>query len=153
MKCQECELLLADEQRTPEVEDHLAACAACKSFAHELHANFEALGEMRDELPPIPVRRWRAYAMAAAAVIVVGVGIAYHLAQHEVRQPVTIAVNPPAIVRAVEKRETEPAMPMPRRRRVAPVKNTGDQQELMVKMETEDPEVVIYWLVEPEKGQ
>jgi len=153
MKCQECELLLADEQRTAEVEAHLVECAACRSFARELRANFEALGELRDEPLPIRAGRWRTYAMAAAAALVVGLGIAYYWSQREIHAPAFVAVNKPAVSVAVPKLETEPVMPTPRPRHIAPVRRTANQQELLVKMETEDPEVVIYWLIEPEKGQ
>jgi hypothetical protein len=155
MKCQECELLLADEQRTSEVEAHLGECAGCRSFARELRANFEALGEMRDDPLPIPKRRWRKFAMAAAAAIVVGLGTAHYWPRPEKTAIVTVRPAAPPVT--VARREVAPAMPAARRRHIAPVKRTPDQQELLVKMETEDPEVVIYWLIQsengPEKGQ
>ncbi len=150
MKCQECELLLADEQQTPELEAHLKECASCQMFAQELRANFEALGELRDE--PLPITRvhpWRTWAIAAAAAIILGIGLAHYWPTPSTPQPNIASIRPP-----VTRVAAAPSMPVPRRRRATPPKPREEkQQALFVKMETDDPEVVIYWLVEPEKGQ
>lgn len=150
MKCQDCQLLLADEQQSPEIEAHLKKCAPCRMFAHDLRANLEALSELRDEpLPIAPVRTWRPWAIAAAAAILLGIGLAHYWpSTASIPQPNIASIRPP-----LARVAAAPPMPVPRRRRASPPKPREEQQALFVKMETDDPEVVIYWLVEPEKGQ
>jgi len=118
VNCEECELLLAQEKVTPDVEAHLEQCAECWALAAEIAANAEALCEFRDEAlatPPQTVgarRRPSRWAMAAAAAVVLGaILFGWRTADHGKQTAV-----PPAI--------------------------------LKIKMLTPDPDVVIYWLVD-----
>jgi hypothetical protein len=64
MTCQECELALAGEERSPvvdgRVEAHMAGCAACREFAVELRENSEALRAFAMEPVPVGLGRTRA---------------------------------------------------------------------------------------------
>jgi anti-sigma-K factor RskA len=76
MKCEECELLLAQNEIDAEVDAHLAGCPGCRSLAAELQANAHALRAMgEDVIPAAPVRLrpsypWWRWTSAAAAVII-----------------------------------------------------------------------------------
>src|ERR1700685_723186 len=60
MRCQECELRLANGEADASVKDHLLACAACRALQEELQANALALSSLKnDDLPRVrmPERR------------------------------------------------------------------------------------------------
>jgi hypothetical protein len=144
MTCQECELLLAGDERTKIVEDHLAICAACREFALDLRANSEAMHALSTEgMPPVarpkPVR-WPhvAAAIAIAAVLILMLAIPKKpqapLAQIASISPPTVTVDAPRI---------QPAAHHATRRAVH-----TEPRVLQVKMLTEDPNVVIYWQIE-----
>src|ERR1700694_2144540 len=75
MKCEECELLLAQDEISPEVEAHVATCPDCRSLAAELQANAHAMRALGQEVMPavtIPRRGtpWWKWSSAAAALII-----------------------------------------------------------------------------------
>jgi anti-sigma factor RsiW len=159
-------------RRAARVEAHLAACAECRSLLDELRTGQAALSELRGE--PLEdamlahVRRrvlariaageqtrsglpgyWR-FALAAAVVLLVMLAWPRHA------QKQTPAVTPP------EMAHVAPAPPVPapvipvrhaivRRRHRAPLRRLlppDKSQPLLVQFATDDPNVVIYWLVE-----
>ena len=102
-------------------------CAECRALAEEMRANSEALSGLRDEeLPPvvlaIPPRGVTYSRIAAAAAVLVAL-----------------------------------ALPILRQSAVAPPQHvaTGAQphgsEPLKIKILTPDPDVVIYWLIDPEE--
>jgi hypothetical protein len=164
MTCQECELLLAREERNRAVELHLAECSECRVLAEEMEANAEALRSLRDEEMPVlvvrarrPVRRWAWAAAAAAAVVILAATVS--LRERETPPPpsrigktspppIEFPQPPPGFARI-------PAAPSPkpvRTPRPKPVEHAPLKEEpLVVKMLTPDPDVVIYWLIEPKE--
>ncbi|MBZ5604228.1 MAG: hypothetical protein LAO79_18155 [Acidobacteriia bacterium] len=157
MTCQECELRLSLEQ---DVSEHLATCAACRALADEMRENAAAIASFADD--PLPrvghrvtaeiraqsrsrqIQRW-GWALAAAAMVLV---LLYAWPRGgrppgPARDPL-IAYAPPKI----ESAEVSVGRPgdRPRTRRSAPHRKPADT--LKVKMFTDDPDVVIYWLVE-----
>jgi hypothetical protein len=151
MTCQECELLLAAGGGAP---DHLAACAACRALREDLRANAEALVAMRDEALVTPqVRHARAgwaWAAAAAAAIV----LALALSRTEYRPPVPVE---PVMRRAPSPAPGPPARPErdPLRGPASPPHRTALKEEsapLLVKILTDDPDVVVYWLIDAKEG-
>src|SRR5579862_774384 len=158
MTCQECELLLAQEDASPEVEAHVAGCPACRSLADELQANTHALRAMGGEIVPVaPVRLrpshpWWKWTSAAAAVIIT-LSAAW-LASRPAKPPhiVSIDVNVTGVVPKAEVPYVKAPIPETLTPRTIPAVQAAEPEPLRVKMLTPDPDVVIYWLVEP-KGE
>jgi len=153
MTCGKCELLLAQDEISPEVEAHVAGCSRCWSLAVELQANAHAMRAMSEEvLPPVTIREsgapWWKWTSAAAAVIIT-LGAAW-LASRPARPPhiVSVDVNVTGVVPKAEVPYVKAEIPetlTPERVPVVPVAN---REPLKVKMLTPDPDVVIYWLVD-----
>lgn len=133
MSCTECEKLLALGEIGLAVEDHLRACPRCREFGQQLKANEMALRELRDEVLPavrpaeIPRRRW-GWIPAMAAALVIGLVLPQMGRFKPLPEPT------PALVTML----TAPPSPQP-------------QEPLKIKMLTPDPDVVIYWLIEPKE--
>jgi hypothetical protein len=162
MTCQDCELLLAEESSTPEVEAHLATCADCGVFKEDLRANAATLSAMRfdpianrpltEPRPSGSVLRLRPLAMwtlAAAAAIVLTVGLQK---THQPPAPQTVTKAPEPVATPIEVASVIPP-PKPRRAVARRPRMREAQETMLVKMMTPDPDVVIYWLVEPQPGQ
>ena len=161
MICQECELRLA-EGEFGAVEDHLLECPECRALAEELRENAAALAAMREEVAPIllpqPRPRSRIWISAAAAALVL---LALGLPRHRVRTPApppiapvaaplpapTLVAPAPAAASVTRKRTYKAATV---RERFAP-RPAQPEETFMVKMLTPDPDVVIYWIVEPKE--
>ena len=148
MTCQECELALGMNENAAA---HLAVCPDCQALAEEMRTNTLAMEAFADDaLPGVRYRvmaqvrlqsrarrilRW-GWALAAAAMLVVCFAMWNRVAP----APQLTAVVPP-------------------RADGAPVRRTGEERTapkppevLKVKMFTDDPDVVIYWLVEKKEG-
>ena len=141
MTCQECELLLAGDERTRIVEDHLAICAACREFALDLRANSEAMHALSTEAMPRVLRpkpvRWPyvAAAVAIAAVLILMLAIP--------KKPQA----PLAQIARITTPTMVPAQPVIHHTRKRVIHHE-EPQILQVKMLTDDPNVVIYWQIE-----
>jgi hypothetical protein len=156
MTCQECELLLAQNEIDPEVDAHLAGCANCRSLAAELQANAHAMRAMSEEVIPgfvvggAPVRLRPAYPWwrwtSAAAAVIITLGAAW-LASRPAKPPhiVSVDVNVTGVVPKAEVPYVKAAIPQTLTPAIIPIANT---EPLRVKMLTPDPDVVIYWLVD-----
>jgi hypothetical protein len=157
MTCQECELLLARGEAGASVEDHLRGCVNCRALQEDLQANALALSSLRDdELPRIkamkrrPALPRRVPWLASAAAAVLLVLIAYQaskprlitetrLQPRQMTAPATVTVELPP----------KPAPKLPVRREAKPVLRSAPVgQQLLVKMLTPDPDVVVYWIVD-----
>lgn len=153
------------------VERHLAECAGCQVFwsgmkeslelLHGAHAEALApgiytavrgrvLGDLQAELASRKVW-WRSqwvYGLAAAVVMAVGLA-SWPRPKVEIPPLRVVAVIPPApaaqVLRAVQGRS------LPHKRRVAAAEQIGNpppRQPLMVRLVTDDPNVVIYWIAD-----
>ena len=164
MNCRDWEekvALYAGGDVAPGVEEHLTGCAGCQELANGLRESLgllrEAHGEAVDEAHLAAVRArvlsklqrggrpWWVWAMAAAAVLVV-VGVAVRPRPVVVVAPVA-RVETPVIVPRVE--NTAPAAgrsARATRARVAPAVAVERGEPLMVKLITDDPDVIIYWI-------
>jgi len=154
------------------VELHLAACESCREFAVEMRASQAALKMLRNEYVDASAfeqvrvnvlaarsRSWRSvawprYAIAAGIVIallsgwlmrrqadhtVVGVQSVHPILPAPPSQPVIQPRQPKVLAARVRRRP----------RRQAP---RFKSEPLVVKMITDDPQVVIYWLVDQNGG-
>ena len=101
--------------------------------------------------------RWK-YALAAAAVAVLAVGAGVSVRRPVEVPPVEVAtVRRPARVparqaeepapRKVVRQAGKPALQLPARKAEEPAPRT-EAEPLLVKLVTDDPEVVVYWLVD-----
>lgn len=151
MTCRECELLLAEENSTPDVRAHLDACVQCRALAAELTANAAALREFQDELvPAVPAARvtarsvgwarwaWAGWAVPIAAALVLAALLFPWGASPRVKAPEAVVTSTPAALPA-----QAPPLKQQAALRPAPLK---------IKMLTADPDVVIYWLIDSNEG-
>ena len=141
-------------------ERHVAECAGCQlllsglreslSLVREAHvegvdaAHFAAVrARVLAELERGPARRWRfgwVYALAAAAVVML-------IALWPRPEQRMVVAMPPAPAAPVVARVPIPAGPLHRETR-----ERKGVETVMVKLETDDPDVVIYWIAET-KGE
>ena len=161
MTCQECEGLLASEETSAELDRHLAECSECRELAADLGANADAfhemtampmpsvqgavLGQVRARETRRQVARW-GWALAAAAAIVIGF-LATRPAPVAPLPPVVIAK---ALAHDVVQHSVTPVVKTHGKRQAT--RSPAPQEPLKIKMFTSDPDVVIYWLVEPKEG-
>lgn len=147
MKCEDCELLLAegewDGARDGGVEEHLRECPQCRGLAQELAGNAVALDALRSEeilriVVKIPGRQWT-YAWLAAAAAAAFIAALVLPRTTPVRQPQS--PRPPHTI--VSQIRPEPP-PVRETVTVRPQKF----EPLKIKMLTSDPDVVIYWLID-----
>jgi len=154
MTCEECELLLAQDAASPEVEAHVAECPGCRSLAAELQANANAMRSLAAEpMPAMPIQVRPAYPWwkwtSAAAALMITAGAAWWISRPpKPPQIVSVDVKVTGVVPKAEVPYVKAEIPQtltPARVPVVPVANT---EPLLVKMLTPDPDVVIYWLVD-----
>ncbi len=149
-----------------EVEAHLARCAACRAFAAELRDGLDLLRESHADTIPAGAytavrarvmakiarcRAWRfAWACAAAAMLLAVAGFQGGM-RVEPLPHVALAPPRPAPLEpaGVGHLEAEQARPAPRRRRAGrAVVAQASNETVLVKLETDNPDVVIYWIAE-----
>lgn len=157
------------------VGEHLEACRECREFAARLEATQSAVKELRGEtveeaaldgirarvlerlgaMPAVrPAWSWRLASALAAAVLVAGVfWVATDRSAPPLPRPAVVA--PPAPQLAVVPTAPRAVTRVAKRRKPAAPKQARPQTQsepLLVKLETSDPDVVIYWIVEPKGG-
>jgi anti-sigma factor RsiW len=156
-----------------EVERHLRECAGCQVLASGLKQSLAWLKEAHHEpLAPAHFSTVRARVMAeleqkrrplwawawsfglAAAAVALLVTLALRPGRTPERRAPVVAVNHPPVVVV-----HEPAVPPPPHRRVARrvvrpiVPDAPDPEPLIVKLQTDDPNVVIYWIADRKRGE
>lgn len=158
MKCEECELSLAQDEISPDAAVHLAGCPNCRSLAAELRANARAMQSLReDAMPPVTLPKprgvpWWRWSSAAAAVIIT-LSAAWWASRPE-KPPHIVSVD--VKVTGIVPTHVEPIpSAVPETLTPTVMSNTRTiayAEPLRVKMLTPDPDVVIYWLVDT-KGE
>ena len=156
-----------------DVERHLRECAGCQVLASGLKQSLALLKEAHHEpLAPAHFSTVRARVMAeleqkrrplwawawsfglAAAAVALLVTLALRPGRTPERRAPVVAVNHPPVVVV-----HEPAVPPPPHRRVARrvvrpiVPDAPDPEPLIVKLQTDDPNVVIYWIADRKRGE
>jgi hypothetical protein len=160
MTCEDCRAMLALDEGSGEAAEHVKGCEECRWYEAGLAADRVVLAGMRE--PPAEayaavrawvmaeVRRGRRrpvwpWVAAAACVLaaVVGALVRAPLREPVRPEPVLFAVNPPVgwdVVRVARRRVV---------RRRAPA---ALREPLRIEIQTADPNVVVIWLVDREKG-
>lgn len=178
MNCLEWEREIASESESAGLAEHLGVCANCREFAREVEANHAALSEtavhpaaftavrarVRAEIQASRRRRaWWMWSAAAAAVCVAILSVSYLVMPKRVAPakvaPVVAQVAPVAPT-PQQTVASQPRLSNTRRASVrkrthkfglvadhsAPAQKT---EPLVIKMLTNDPNVIIVWLVDP----
>ena len=157
-----------------EVERHLRECAGCQMLASGLKQSLALLKEAHDEpLAPAhfsavrarvvaeleqkrrPLWAWAwSFGLAAAAVALL-VTLALRPGRTPERRAPVVAVNhPPVVVARGSVVPPPPPHPRVARRVVRPiVPDAPDPEPLIVKLQTDDPNVVIYWIADRKRGE
>ncbi len=166
MSCDKFERLIALDaggDLTPEegvrVQAHLETCAPCRELARALSESQAALRSLaEDDLDdralaawgtrfrrpePAAPRRWRWAWAAAAAMALLAAPLLLRQAPPVPPPPVPIASLAPPPVDLLPQRQKPPRRHV--RHRPQPAVSS---EPLLVKLETSDPNVVIYWIVE-----
>jgi hypothetical protein len=163
VNCSEFEPLIAlhaggDLERAESalVEAHVASCAGCRELLDDLRsdrATFEEWGSApADAALLVTVRSgvmarvrkrrvvlwpWAAAAAIAAASLALSLRMRVEPIRPVMQAPVVVAQQPAAAKPAVR-----------RKRQILPRRDTPDAEPLVVKMLTDDPDIVIVWLVD-----
>ena len=156
------------ERRFGKVERHLAACAACREFADRLEESQGVVQSLRDEPVdtaaldavrarvlervrerPVAPNSWR-WAFAFPALAAAAAAAFWIWAPPEVAPPPV--PRSPAVVAELP-RPAQPAPVVKTHRRTPPrsqIRRPEPPAEpLLVRLETADPNVVIYWTFDP----
>jgi hypothetical protein len=182
LKCEDCELRMAEFDFGEEIEAHLRICGDCRGLAEELRQDTIALAAMREEelpweerlefphfaqlgwarwwhrLQPVRARissradggfsRHWAAVTTAAALALIAIALPWHRKAAVVAPP-SVPVVAAALAPAPEIVAVAPIRKP--RRNVARPEPPQPEETLMVKMLTPDPDIVIYWIVEPKE--
>lgn len=168
-----------DARRSLEVESHLAGCAGCQIFAGGMRARLEEMRAIHgQEIPaayftavrarvlakirPLPWwrRRWLQAALAAVACFILWRELADVRSNRPLPRPVPVAqesARPAAPVATEVVPEPAPKTPpqvavVHRRPKAARKAVPATGEPLTVRIVTDDPTVVIYWITNP-KGE
>ncbi len=165
MNCEECTRALASEDGASELDEHLRQCPACRDYAAALEADRQVLATLRHVAPAAlfalrrgvsariakerAVRRVWAWSAGMAACLAVAFSIFTSGAPEATPPKPQIAfraAGPPVDWEAR-------TVSRPARRPPAPAHELAKAaQPLKIKIFTDDPNVVIYWLVDNEGG-
>jgi len=148
MTCSECQLQIFDGELGRDAEVHLKECEDCRTLDQEARLNASAMVSMREDVIPVRrARRWP-WLVAAAAVVVAAIGFSRlpepNVAPVEVAVFLPEAIAPPLPIPLPDK----PASARPR-----PARPALPAEPLLVKFLTDDPDIVIYWLIDPVQGE
>jgi anti-sigma factor RsiW len=156
------------------VAEHLEACGSCREFEAAMRQSQAALKTLRlddvddsvyaqvrtEVLSEIASERktmaWLKYAIAAALLVALAVGWLWRTRPNATAAPhVTAAVQlplPPVVSVQAAPIHKRPVRVTRRKRRQPEPKPVFKSEPLLVKMLTDDPQVVIYWLVDQNGG-
>ncbi|MEO5923459.1 MAG: hypothetical protein ABIR70_06505 [Bryobacteraceae bacterium] len=159
MTCSECQVQIFECELGSDAVAHLTTCEECRALDREVLLNAEALSAMRDDVIPVRrARRWP-WVAAVAAAAVAAIGLSFWMTPYvgPIHHPDIVAdLTPPPVIEAPVVPEI-PRMILPKpavvRRVRAAKRAVTEEQPLLVKFFTDDPEVVIYWLIDPIQGE
>jgi hypothetical protein len=166
MTCSECQLQIfdTDAELTRDALTHIAQCEDCRALADEVRLNSAALADLRDEVLPVrPARRlaWRwAVAIAAAALLALMISIPRDEALPTGQIAIDIprvgtpylppTVLPPPFTEPQTVRRAAAPAPIPPAAKPEPeIQQVAQAEPLLVQFHTDDPSVVIYWIIDP----
>jgi hypothetical protein len=142
-----------DRVEAPRVESHLSGCAECRGFLDDINRSLVLIREEAVDWSAVDVMhqktmsalqpaRYHFWRYAAAVVFVMG-----GLTSWRLQAPVTVP-PPPAIPVAVAQPNMLPLPAVPVITRAKKVRNAAKHEPMVVKLQTDDPDVVIYWVTD-----
>lgn len=157
MKCSDCQAQIFERELDHGALAHLTGCEECRALDHEVRLNTEALASMREEIIPARrVRRWPGVVAAIAAALIAAVAVSYEpirVPEPPVPMAAVLPQNPPPVAEPVLPVAPRPAKKVAVARRKPPATAQPVEEPLLVKFLTDDPDVVIYWLIDPKQGE
>ena len=164
MKCWEWEVQIASEVESAALQAHMLQCSGCRQFAAEIAANREALGTLAVDPDALGVVRNRVMAelraprraqigwiwpaaVAACLAILCGSLALSRFSIPAPPKPVIALARPPIFPRIMAARPQKNSI----HRRRQPMVARARTQPLVIKMLTDDPDVVIIWIAD-QKG-
>jgi hypothetical protein len=158
MNCSECERIIASEAPAAGVDEHLRGCAVCRAFAEDIEANRAALAPLtvhqaaldavrarvldRIESQRRRSRRWMwPFALASAAMLWTIIFLP-RFRNPAPPQPIEFAKTPKLIA------YTPRPVVRPASQQRRPESASAKREPLVVKMLTNDPDVIVVWLVD-----
>jgi anti-sigma factor RsiW len=177
MRCAKFEPLIAlyvendlAEAEARAVESHLETCESCREFVIGMRESQAALKGLRAELVedsvfadvrrevmddisrPRKMAAWPRYAVAAMLVAGLVAGWLWRSPRGTTLdfEPVAAVIPSPSVVPAIA--APEPRRAIHRRRQRPRLAPRFKSEPLVVKMMTDDPQIVIYWLVDQNGG-
>lgn len=152
MNCAECQLQIFDGDLDRDAVVHLTQCNDCRELDREVRLNSAALAELCDEpLPAERPRRWWPIIAAAAAAVIAFLAVSHEEPQFPSPPAPVAHLTPPADPVLIPARA--PVRHHRRVRKPQPKPAPPVEQPLLVKFITDDPEVVVYWIVDPNQGE
>ena len=164
MTCSDWEFEIASESDGPELADHLKECVCCREFAQEMASNRAALASLPVDaaaldavrsrvLDELMRRRRRAIPAwtAAACLAVLGIAATVWMMRGPVAPPPAVTAKAPPVASPAPQVVPIHSVQRPRRahpRRLVARRVEPPSEPLVVKMLTDDPNVVIVWLVD-----
>jgi hypothetical protein len=163
MTCNDWEFEIASESENAALVEHLKECASCREFAQEIAANRAVLASLAVDdaaldavrsrvLGKLRRRTVRAWAWAAAACLaVLGIAASLWIARGPVAPPPAVTAKaPPAVIPAPVNAAIRAVRPSKRAhsRRLVARRVDAPSEPLVVKMLTDDPNIVIVWLID-----
>jgi hypothetical protein len=161
MNCMEWEervALYAGGDPAEGVEQHLTECAECREFCEGLRDTLHTLrDEHLEEIAPVHFtavrnavlaeiergrRAWRRLAWVS------GVGIAAALVLGIALRPAPLPGPPPRIAARIPAAELVKSIEMPTPRPVIAQRQHHPHDPFVVKLQTADPKIVIYWIAD-----
>ena len=153
-KWQEGIALDADGEAVEGMRRHLEECAACAAFRVEMRLDLEALRSLRDEEIDAahftavrarvmaelerPHATWRRWAwISAVAAVLVAVAVGWPGREAKIADPPRRMALIPSAPLVVTGRQAPPV-------RV----RHGKRESLVVRLQTSDPNIVIYWIAD-----
>jgi hypothetical protein len=169
MTCSECQIEIFEQELGRDALVHLTECEECRALDREVRLNSEALASMREDVMPVRAKRatkpWHwgvAVAAAAVAAFVLSFQTAEELTGPTPTTIVTKLPEPEVTVPVVASLPgtTIPSPPLlfPKMQLPAPPEGVprvveAEPQPLVVNLVSDDPDVVIYWLIDPIQGE
>jgi hypothetical protein len=146
-----------DLEETSELQQHLAGCAECRLFLNEMTASLVSLRCEAFEATAVDAMRartmaalrpersvlWPLMRYAAAVLIVIGGLVAWKMQYPAPLPVIRAAVSDPKLAPVTVMKPS-----MQQTRRVKKPRPAEPREPVVVKLLTDDPDVVIYWITD-----
>ena len=167
MTCTDCQAQIFEQELDRDAIVHLTACEECRELEREVRLNAEALASMREDVIPVrpkkPVTQPWHWGVAVAAAMISAFLMSYEKSEDFAgpRGKTIVAKLPEAIV-PVPVIAGMPGLLLPAPPVVFPkmqlppppaTSASSEGQSLLVNIVSDDPDVVIYWLIDPVQGE